>query len=193
MSKASVAAKKLQRQIADRERRFLKMDKPKKRVAVARDVIAALQAKKIQAKQGNWVNLGVGKKQERLLPGGKQLRDVIIENSPTCTACALGAMFVCAVMRKDALTVEECRSYDNLNLDYDNIADYLRAFFAEPQLEMIEVAFEKGTGAFWGDVAYADVSSKGRAALFGKQHKTAEDRMVAIMQNIISNDGTFRP
>lgn len=172
--------------IARRERAFKKMSTAEQRVTIAKDVIEALKLKKITARQGQWLNLKTRKREVLKMKSDTQLRDVIVAQKTSCTACALGAVFTCAVMRQDAITIDGMRNEYTGALFFgdEDITRYLSPFFSQEQLEMIETAFEKGRGRF----GYDDASQN-----FGCKYKTPEERMIAIMKNIIAHKGDFTP
>ncbi len=199
--------KKLERQIKAREKRFNAADKAGKRVLIAKDVLADIKAQKLIAKRGSWIDTKEDwygqlrsdtestfsryvEEHEKNI----ELRDKLAQ-MPSCTVCALGACFVSAVKRVDKLklgalvgeTDEDGRLYNVLGTaegGWGAISKYLGKFFTKKQLELIETAFERGGGhthAGW------------KAEDFWWQYDNDQDRMVAIMKNIIKNNGTFVP
>lgn len=182
--------KKLRKQIKDRERRFNAMPKNRQRVAIAKDVITSLNTKEIVATQGSYLNSRqlwpdskefFSEEKENL---DKQVRDVFIDkNPPKCTACAVGSLFVCAVKRHDAITIGEMNTFDR-----GNLTDYLDKFFDQDQLHLMEDAFET-----YYDKTNRHNESYNEAEDFGRKYKTAKERMIAIMENVIANDGEFIP
>jgi hypothetical protein len=88
-----------------------------------------------------------------------------------CYVCALGAVFAVAVER-DAVECSNVFSYRE-----GAMRGALAPYFDFGQLRMIEAAFEE-----W---SYEKE--------FGDQYEDDAERMIAIMQNIIDNDGTFVP
>ena len=103
---APVDLRRLRKRIKDRERRFKKMSPERKRVAIAKDVIEQLNSSKFVASNARgWIDPAVVRGNN-----DKELQDVFLEER--CTGCALGALFVCTVIRADELTVGE--AYSNL-------------------------------------------------------------------------------
>ena len=77
----------------------------------------------------------------------------------------------------------------------------LKNIFTEHELLLIECAFEKDT-SFWNDRydKYDEYYNETKAPKvfqqakkFGEQHKKPVDRLLAIMQNIVDNNGVFKP
>lgn len=115
----------------------------------------------------------------------------MLEKLP-CKVCALGGIF--------AATVKRFNKFESVpDLSMDEGYDYLEDYFSKQQLDMIECAFELGHGRVFYEEnnIYGDneLGKKlGNSCIeFGKQYKAGEARMVAIMKNIIKNNGSFKP
>lgn len=187
---------KLKKRAADQERRFKKMTPAQKRVTIAKDVILALNSKLIRAAQGTYVELPspILRKREEIVnkqnkdgfysDDERDLREVLLEQrNPSCSACALGAIFVSSVYRQDKATVEEA-----VDIGAYDIKEYMDGIFSEDQLTLIEHAFEK-----WElPRSFASGHNIYDASNWGDKFTTPHDRMVAIMENIIKNKGTFK-
>lgn len=173
-------------------KKFNKANKARKRVMIAKDVLAQLDAKRFKAKQGYWVK--PDNKGERFKHKSEQ-QEVCDLVSGKCQVCGIGALFVSAVTFADKLKVQELTGVSNRDLEpavtndgvaflSDSVFDYLSRFFDDDQLNKIETAFENGHGhcfdveaeSFWANLQ--DVPEP-------------ELRMRLIMQNIISNKGYF--
>lgn len=179
--------KKVLKLIRDRERRFKRMSKARKRVAIARDVIEQIRIRKIVPEEKTWVNVCEWKNGR---PEGEDLRQALIK-AKECSACALGAIFVCSVFRDPGERVSGISNtyyYEHEVGGADDIHNKLRKYFTNKQLRMIELAFEEGNG--W---AFTEDSRDEDAVRFGMQFSSPAHRMEAIMNNIIDNNGTFNP
>lgn len=184
--------------ILKKNAKFQKLTKGQKRVAVAQDVIASLKSGQIKAIQGTWAE---PLRRENFVPEDKEVEFCEVLNKTKCKCCGLGALFVEAVKRFDKF--KSVVAVD----DYD-IYHYLKKIFSEEQLDMIECSFECGDGvnkegsfkdaipsiSSYGEYCY-EYNSKtyDRCVRFGKTFKTPRLRMTAIMQNIVNNNGTFKP
>jgi hypothetical protein len=108
-----------------------------------------------------------------------------------CGCCALGAIFVSAVERFNGVRVgvnmDSCRVFG-----FDDIKRPLRRFFSAEQMKLIEIAFEVGGGYFLHK-KFKPAELGLAARNFGFRYDDPEQRMVAIMRNIIRNDGEFKP
>jgi hypothetical protein len=166
------------------EAKFQAASPAEKRVLIAKDVLAQMATKRIRPIYGKWLDgMNVLDKYGNV-DFSKQLDQSIKDSSTGCSACAAGAIFACAVLRKDAITVGEAGYDDDGGGVYDggNIWSYLRGIFPAEMLDRIETAFEMDGGAQHAGEKYAS---------FKPGIKSPNGRMKAIMQNIIKNRGEF--
>lgn len=190
--------KKLNNKIAKENAAFEKLSPAKKRVAIARDVLAQLNAKRFIATPGNWA---VPKGKESLLSASeaktkqnKELQE-IFSKIKTCNTCALGGLFVCAVESADKIKVKDLLDFKSneeapfddtcdVDINEDDITTYLEKYFSYDQLAEIEYAFEQGGGA---------LSGSQEALSFVDDVESPSERMRLIMENIVVNNGIFKP
>ncbi len=202
-------AKNERRRVARANARFNTMSKAQKRVKIAQDVIAQITAGKLHPGKGTWLLFGVidddgiGKEITRYVSGKTEVRDVIKEQ--TCTACALGSLFTCAVNLHDKLPVKNLfanrymRADDTAKVSFSETDIlYLKKFFTPYQLALIEAAFELGQESLFryaGDQhpLFKHDNRRVHAYTFGRQYTDSANRLLAIMENIIENEGTFNP
>jgi hypothetical protein len=159
------------KRIGDRNRRFNGMTPERKRVTIARDTIAALKDKKFIATHDGYLD-------DKSVDNGDKL-----PNNYKCQACALGGMFVGLTTRIKNLTV---KTHGRLR---SQITAPLEEFFDVDQLKAIEYAYEQGCvsqGNLDCDYAY-------KCESYGREYLDSSKRLIAIMQNIINNNGTFTP
>lgn len=203
-TKTRISAKqeKINREIQRRNAAFKKATAAEKRVLIAKDVIAQIKAKKFKPTPGMWVLLK--NKQNRdladptaVFEGTNSVRKLFLaEEIPSCSCCALGAVFMSCTLYNNKTTIadldEETDSFDVRvrETEYGSFTNGLTKFFSRDQLQLIEIAFEGGGGAF--DVDEEDLEEV-HAADWVKKLRNAEKRLVAIMQNIIDNKGRFVP
>lgn len=183
-------------------RAFNALSAPEKRVFIARDVLAQLKLKKIVAMSGTWVDtFGINNHSYK---DDKELKD-IYDKMPSCEACALGGMFVCAVRVANNLKVNEVgEEKDDIYIQEGDISNYLGKFFDQNQLKLIETTFENGSGGFdHGEISpeeheacynfFNDVSEyMGEVEDLRGGPGLDEVRMRLIMENIIANKGEFK-
>jgi hypothetical protein len=181
----TLAAKRLR--IRKANEAFKKMSAPEKRVQIAKDVLKHLRSKKIRPALGKWVRLPANSLNHR----SQEVQDVLL-NEPRCTACAIGGLFVAAVLRANALKVEElgyCQKLaaqhgDETEIRAEYLFKYLKRFFLAAQLRFIEAAFERGMGG---------VLPRDTDPILAWESKVVHprERMILVMKNIIQNKGTF--
>lgn len=197
----------LRRQILKRNREFEKMTRTEKRLTIARDVIDCLSGRgpiRFVA-AANYYFKGTHIDGVR----NDQLQDKLLE-LPQCSGCAKSALLVCAVLRHNDYTLDQAtpawqagvqrgqwvaasqrtkRQRDVLShVHSDDMDPYMADFFDANQWDLIEAVFEKLAPITW------EYDPKRRWNQYPiASIKSAHDRMIAIMENIIRNQGTFRP
>lgn len=201
-----MATAKKVKEIQKNNENFEKASPSEKRVLIAKDVIRGLKSKRLVSMQGVW--LCVENDGELFDPDETDKKTElkkVLDKIPSCNVCALGGIFVSAVRRFNKL---KC-SKDLANPDYARMLPYLKRFFSEKQIRLIECAYEQGDGFVYAHT-YGTSYGDGReficeaksvaekkltyyAMKFGRAIEDAADRMVAIMKNIIDNGGTFVP
>lgn len=147
--------------------KFEELSPEAKRVAIAKDVLKQLRAKKILATRGLYMDT------ELLLTDVEEDDQVcdVLKKVDECRACALGSMFVAAAGLNDKITVGEAKAHYTVTFDVggDTCYNYLLEFFPRPQLQMMEAVFEGAYGA------------------------TPYARLKGIMENVVRNNGTYVP
>ena len=132
----------------------------------------------------------------------RSLRESFFDKTvETCSVCALGGIFMSCTLfnnktlNKDVVnhTGQGCNLGESLRDDV-GISNGLDKLFTMTQLVMIENAFECGEGYFYfeGECKLSD-KVYNACVNFGNKYDDAKDRLVAIMKNIIKNNGTFKP
>lgn len=180
-----------------RKRDFETLTAEEKRVTLAQDVLESIRARRLLAYTSCWMQLpstegGYSQylKDEEIL--GKldpqtDLQEIV--NTRVCKVCALGAIFAETVRTRDKFKIADIT--DTVLL-YPDIQKYLSDLFDNEQLMYIEFAYEGGSGQF-KDRNIEDESLKERLYTYYNQYENDEDRMIVIMENIITNKGTFVP
>ncbi len=148
---------------------FDALPESEQRVVIAKDVIAQLHEGRYFAEMGNWVE-----PDEDVEYSKEALTD---EYTPVCKVCGLGALFLSAVRFGNGF-----RARPGSMLLVTQIESVLIDIFNHDQISLIEQAFEQGRGQYSGDEG---------AIHFGQQYDYDEERLLAIMNNIVRNDGEF--
>ena len=174
-----------------------------KRVLIAKDVIAQVKAKKYVPKRGTWQQVVMkgfdyrddhdDKANERSL----QLA-LIGDEVGTCECCALGSMFLSCTLFNNKVTVEQANDTNTGGVIHNRLKheNGLNRFFTNKQLVLIEIAFELGYGAFRDEIPYkfgVSATLENKAINFGFRYDNEDARLLAIMRNIVKNNGEFKP
>lgn len=216
MAAKKLAEQKLRREINRRNKLFAAADNAGKRVLIAKDVIEQLKHRRFKAQQGAWINFG-GNLHEKWDRAGayapalsENVREKFLAKKlPSCSCCALGSMFMSCTLFNNQTTVQQLNlAAGDLGAAIEAPAPYaadgvfsngLIKFFSTAQLKLIEHAFEGESGYFY-EPPYDDGgqlirrSATTMAALkWRDKYPDAKKRLIAIMQNIIDNNGTFKP
>jgi hypothetical protein len=161
-----MTANKTARPPAKPKKRLTAAEKAKRRVAIAKDVLAQLTARRFKAQSGMYI-VATGKK--------------------TCKVCALGALFVAGV-EPDVKKAEQVAE-ESVYL----IRKSLRSLFTTPVLEDVEAWFEGSDPMDWEERYGMWLPRDTRRSDFYRKHPNDTKRMRLIMQNIVDNKGTFKP
>lgn len=162
-------------------KKWSEMTDSEKRVTLAKDVISQLKKNKLNACSGTYlmiINLDNVEDNEQL--------NKVLKKQGTCEVCAKGALFISHIMRNNHFTVGDyysCRKNDN-----EKIKERLDSLFSLSQLELIEKAFEGESH----DNELKDSTLIDLANEFHYYYEDDEERLIAIMNNIIENKGTFK-
>lgn len=199
-------AQKLKREIAKRNRLFAAANPAEKRVLIAKDVIAQIRLGRFKAATQTWVSPNV--RFSSNLPLAEHSSDLIMEfgadasmrdlflgkQIQSCNCCALGAMFMSCTLYNNNQTAEDFENETDWQFDSriegknGGFSNGLNKFFSGAQLKLIESAYEGGIGAF-------EAPTSKQAIVYKWVDDLPDDkkRLVAIMENIIENEGTFVP
>jgi len=170
---------------------FNKLSASERRVAIAKDVLVQLKAKRYKATSGTYVDFKNPLIEYDNVVDLKDAPLCALSEGVKCQVCARGSMFMSACGLFDKVTAKDMgmdegfsSSLDGFNPDFQAYED---RFFPRKQLALIEAAFE---GDDVQDLLTDDQQVAARK--WYKAHKGgAEVRLKAIMQNIIRNKGTF--
>lgn len=197
--KRFLSAEELAAEIENRNRVFAAATPEQKRMLIAKDVIAQIKAKRFKPTSGTWVRPkmknGAYLEIEEKFDGDESIRELFIgKRIPACDCCALGAMFMSCTTYNEGTTVDHFER--EIDWDFEErvlnktLSNGLTNFFSVEQLQLIETAFEGGDGAFM--VEKGDLEAQ-KAASWYEDLSRDDKRMIAIMENIIANNGTFVP
>jgi hypothetical protein len=159
------------------------------RVAIAKDAIEQIKAGRLIPQSGVYLRVE-GKSFYRVDPR-MQIKELVA--GTRCTVCALGAVFIAAVDKRNAIAVREIVEGDGCTSW--TFRNYLQNLFSREQLCLIEMAFEQNDspgdfGEFGVVVGRDEVLDCWR---WVDEVPESRDRLTAILENVVRNDGTFKP
>lgn len=176
------------------EQAFKSMNQKAQRIAIAKDVIAQMNSKKYHPRGGIYIDLYL-EKNNCEFEGVKPLHEVV-KATQMCDVCAIGAMCLSAATVFDGVewNGQQSRYWGSDGCEQDsNIRKVLHQFFDEQQLALIEAAFEGDSRhPEWINDFVSDDDLE-TCYRFADEHWGHQERLQLIMQNIINNDGEFRP
>jgi hypothetical protein len=176
-------ANKIRKELAEKNARFKKMNKQRRRVAIAQDALAQLLADNYLTSK----TLYFAVKNTRKYSETCQVNQVLAEGEK-CYVCAKGALFASKVSFTNNLKIGEVK--DSYSIESSDTKDKVNDF-SEEQMDMIEVAYEgwapKGNSLNYNDENYL------KSQAFGNSYKGKKKKLIAILQNIIANKGEFKP
>ena len=185
----------MEKALSAKNKAFWAKSKSEQRIAVAKDVIASIKSGFYKAETGTYFAV-INLKKEIESPPIKLDKAIseLKNKGASCEVCGIGGCFTSLIKLGNNAKTEDFlgASIDN----YDGIHDddmrvLLRKVFSSQQLTLIECAFERTT--ILEDKIGVRHKLKENAADFGCQYDSDKDRLLAIMQNIVHNNGTFKP
>jgi hypothetical protein len=213
-SKALAKARKVAAEIRRRNKVFTAASPAQKRVLIAKDVIKQIKAKRFIAAEGSWLHLvdKYGNNIAGPLVGeadrSTQIQAMFLSgDAPTCECCALGGIMMACTLYNNNQTVGDLAADLNIGRNVrcgTAFSNGLHRFFSRQQLALIECAFESGRGEFYVNfdsttysrsslLQHVSRNTLNRALDYETAYPKTDKRMIAIMQNIVKNNGTFRP
>jgi hypothetical protein len=182
-------------------KQFDNLTKAEQRIAIINDVLYQIDARRYNPHTNVWVRFSYG--EIRGINGDIQLRDAFKkELLVECDVCATGSLLMSLILFKNDVKMEDLtcgtglqyanrQSWQrNAKIDVTKVGKRLHKYFTPNQLRLIEIAFEGGTGFF----NYDRSSLNDRKAVnFGENYRHASERLIAIMENMLDNDGIFKP
>lgn len=170
---------------------FSKLTASEKRVSIAKDVIKQLKAGSFIAAHRVYVrSKQLQSKIETLgFDDSCELKSLL--PTVTCECCAKGSLFLSEVSKRNKYKVDSSTSIF-CDIDSETITNRLNNLFTKNQLDLIETAFEGELIEIDNDFLRKSKSTS-KAIVFKYNFKKPSDVLIAIMENIITNKGTFKP
>lgn len=157
---------------------FNTLTKKEKRIAVLKDAISQIEAKRYLAETGTYCSLGYYDVSDLDKPYHEK-RDKI-----KCTVCARGALLLSLFcLDKHSTTIEDLKGEP-----FNVIENYTDHIFSYSELHEIEAVFELADMNF---TFYSRLKDNHKVDKIVNQfeHLGEEERLIAIFNHIIKNDG----
>lgn len=168
----------------EKNKTFAKMNKFEKRVALAKDVLASLKAKRYIAEAGTYVSIyEKGEYKDISSVNISELNNTGVE----CTVCAIGSLFLSNKKQQAGKKLTDA--------DGSIMSKSLRGIFTEKEMRMLEYMFEgEDVGNLFHGVK--TTLAKDMDSFYEKYNPHGnsdydEKTLKAIMNNIIRNNGNF--
>ncbi len=178
---------------------FWAKSKPAQRVAVAKDVLKNIELKFYKATTGEYFSIEALEEDIKVKDAPKQFNEtigVLRDKGAYCDVCGIGSCFVSLVNLGNNITTSHVVGTNTeiyqMSIGDSKMRPLLRKVFEPSQLSLIEQAFEMEWHYSDGE-DMDDGENTGNAVRFGEKYKTDKGRLIAIMNNIIKNKGTFIP
>jgi len=154
------------------------------RARVAKDVLTLLRVGKLNGEGGTYVRAYFP---QGLLEGDLKQQ---MGTMSTATVCGIGALFMAHVMRFDRFQVSGHCIYNSdechrLSVGSNDIHRHLRGVFSTRTLAEVENAYESSAGCD------CSACKKSELVAWARAYPSRTKRMVAIMENIVRNNGEF--
>lgn len=176
---ATKPRKTIKQQIKRRNTAYTKATPAKRRVMIARDALAQLKNKTYRAKPGIWCEVYVDGMEA---DGYKPLQPLLLstDEEVSCQCCGVGSLFLSYVRLNN-------KAQYHHGWSFWDIAE--KTGWPEANLNLIEIAFEVGRGRN----QWLTGENEHEARYFGKKYTNPTERLEAILKNIVTNKGTFKP
>ena len=164
------------------------------RVAIAKDAIKQIKAEKFIAEAGTYLAI----EDELGCKTGDELQKTLNKRKnkgAVCKVCGIGAAFISTVRLFDNYKIKEAEldgwdSSTTLLVEHTDMRTLLKEYFSPSQLSLIECAFEQRSEYMKSDSYKKDRKA---ATLFGNKYEDENERLLAIFENIVKNNGIFKP
>jgi hypothetical protein len=197
-------SKKYQQLISSKEKnaQFEKASAAMKRVMIAKDVIEHVKVKNIKANRGAYFEGGEYPEIGETTKAKVSLQEVM-PKMELCSVCALGGMFYSSIAINNkfkADVIDKREGEIDTEFDGDDVRKKLGKFFSKYQMALIESAFEGTDYSYENDI---EDMSDARELEFEKatdfcrknngERIDSKKAIIKIMNNIIENEGKFKP
>lgn len=172
------------------------MSRAERKVVLCQDVLARLKQEKLSANEGAYIdNLNEIAK----LYGPSDLKGPVTKKDclaieKHCDVCARGALLLSKIRLFNSVNWEDIKSKHEVPVisQKDTTKILSEAFYRE-ELLAIEAAFEAQYDSCNEDFIGQNEEHSWACVDFGLQYEYPDNRLYAIMENIVDNNGEFLP
>lgn len=178
---------------------FSRLSKIDKKIAIAKDVIQQIKIGNFDATEGCYVDINTQKAENIFseIAGNSLQKELDTKNSIYCKVCAKGSLLLGYFHKVNNISVEDVDDFTEIE-----ICEKLSNIFTNGELDLMETAFEGYIVNDREEILYntipndddfdEDFSILAQEALkFYNCYPNVEERLIAIMKNIIKNKGYF--
>ncbi len=185
---------KIQRLIEKNNKLMANATKSEKRVIIAKDALSQIRSGNFEAEASIWADVHGDFDLDSTCSAQEQL----LKSDVSCNGCALGSILVSAIRLSNQVSVDEFDELTNQKtlgeqIEKNNVPT-INDIFTKSQLILIENAFEGCSGYFRHNNKTLNYSERlsNRIYKFTSKYLDMNDRLIAILENIIRNNGTFK-
>lgn len=181
---------KVPKTIKARNAWFNKLTPDEKRVAIAKDVIDQITAEKYVASCGIYMSIDTNKEYKE-----DESLQKVLDKEESCQVCAMGAIFASKVRLGNEFSVDQLNGWvGDISASDRDILKATDDIFSLEQMRLMEFCFENDDidSYFWRTMERDDFNTlEAKCNDFYYSYDGDSDRMLAIMQNVIDNNGVF--
>lgn len=185
---------------------FEALPQEQQRVVIAQDVINRISTRQYHPHSGSYVTSF--KTLDDSMPEDDTDIKSTIDNIRECDVCAIGALLMSSIIFKNSITYGDIRNNreGRAFCAHQKIRSIFASLFSAQQLSLIEIAFEGQSSNDGGYCNYGRMAMNGgvdvvdsatvRKTIAEYNIKNGYDEkanLLSIMQNIVDNNGTFKP
>lgn len=170
-------------------RDFNKLPKKSRRIALAKDVLRLIKSQRITPVLGEFMAFN-----NEDLGESDSLKKLVNDKNFDCEVCAKGALFAAWVSRFNSYKYGAIENRFDLSksINYENLPKELLSIFGRYELDKIESYYESDFFP-WSTFSRESIDDPEHYLMHFVLAGPYYRNMEAIMNNIIINNGTFKP
>ena len=163
---------------------FNSLSNQEQRVKIAEDVILQIKSKIYEPLTSVYVSFNPAHLRDAGVQKGHNVSETI-SNMGQCNVCAYGALLLSSIRFKNEV-VWNGQIITGSIMKHSSLSVPLEQVFSEFELRKVECAFEGWRLYNYDTWDYTDATKE-----FYAKYESDTDRLIAIMESIISNEGEF--